>query len=79
MPQMSGKQLAEVLCAERPGLRTLYMSGYTADLLAGADVPDHSFDLLHKPFNRSELLCRVRSALERQSSPATSSLSNCST
>ncbi|HWO88526.1 MAG TPA: ATP-binding protein, partial [Gemmatimonadales bacterium] len=60
MPGMSGTVLAERLVAERPGLKVLFMSGYTAEEI-GSDVP-----LLSKPFTPDELLSEVRIALEGQ-------------
>ena len=59
MPGMTGKQLALQLAAERPGIRTLYMSGYF-DEQVGNGV--HG-TFVAKPFNRETLLERVGAAL----------------
>jgi two-component system, cell cycle sensor histidine kinase and response regulator CckA len=63
MPGMDGRALAAHLCKMIPGLRVLFMSGYSDDLL-----PDHvafaeSCRVLRKPFSRADLLERVRRAL----------------
>ncbi len=63
MPKMGGPALVSALAANGPVPRVLYMSGYTADRLAGV-APD-DVDLLAKPFTGPELLARVRRALER--------------
>jgi PAS domain S-box-containing protein len=61
LPRMSGPELARELVTLRPGLRVLYMSGYTADALDRHGVRDG--DLLRKPFEQEELLWRVRDRL----------------
>jgi two-component system, cell cycle sensor histidine kinase and response regulator CckA len=65
MPGKSGPELLEQAKAIRPNLhlRSLFVSGYTGDLLArrGGVVPEAAF--LEKPFTRSSLLKKVRSAL----------------
>ncbi len=70
MPGKSGPELLEQAKAMRPNLplRSLFVSGYTGDLLArrGGVVPEAAF--LEKPFTRSSLLKKVRSAL--RSGPA---------
>lgn len=63
MPGMDGRALAARLRCELPGLRVLFMSGYSDDLL-----PDHAAyaepsSVLRKPFSRTDLLDRVRRAL----------------
>jgi PAS domain S-box-containing protein len=64
MPGMGGKQLAKRLLELRPGLRILYMSGYTDDVINNRGVlPEHTL-LLPKPFTRAVLLRKVREALD---------------
>jgi two-component system, cell cycle sensor histidine kinase and response regulator CckA len=65
MPEMNGRELAATLTAERPGLLTLHMSGYTDDaaLLEGMRVGTVPF--LEKPFAPDLLLQRVRACLDR--------------
>jgi DNA-binding NtrC family response regulator len=60
MPRMSGKELATRLATAHPGVRVLYMSGYT-DRLVGIDELDH---LLEKPFRRETLIAAVERVLE---------------
>jgi CheY-like chemotaxis protein len=63
MPDMPGPELARQLQELRPGLRTLFVSGYTADTVNG--LPDGSA-FLEKPFNHTTLLRTLRELLDRQ-------------
>jgi two-component system cell cycle sensor histidine kinase/response regulator CckA len=63
MPGMSGKKLADVLIAERPGIGVLYMSGYTDGEIATHGILDEGTAILRKPFTRDELMRRVEDAL----------------
>jgi CheY-like chemotaxis protein len=63
MPGMSGKELAEKLRSVRPGLRTLYMSGYTGDIIAERGILDRDAELIQKPFSGVQLLERVQGVL----------------
>jgi two-component system, cell cycle sensor histidine kinase and response regulator CckA len=64
MPRMNGRALASALVATRPTLRVLYMSGYTADIIAHSGVLASDIALLHKPFTTLGLLGSVRAALD---------------
>jgi CheY-like chemotaxis protein len=64
MPQMNGRQLAERLGAVRPGLKCLYMSGYTADIIAHRGVLDEGVRFIAKPFSLAVLAEKVREALD---------------
>jgi two-component system, cell cycle sensor histidine kinase and response regulator CckA len=59
MPKMSGPQLAEQLAGTFPGLRVLYISGYTDN----STLRDSS-SLLQKPFTAEQLSARIRDVLE---------------
>jgi len=63
MPLMDGKTLSEELTASYPGLKTLFVSGYTAHAIARHGVLDKGLDFIEKPFNRNTLLTRVRKIL----------------
>jgi signal transduction histidine kinase len=65
MPGMGGREVATVLTAERPGLRVLFASGYTAEAIARHGVLEPGTDLIHKPFTPDALLRRVRERLDR--------------
>ncbi|HYE87119.1 MAG TPA: response regulator, partial [Vicinamibacterales bacterium] len=64
MPRTSGVQLASRLRELRPGLRILYMSGYTDDVIARHGVLERGTLLLHKPFTRESLASKLRDALD---------------
>ena len=70
MPEMTGRELALTLQGLNPGLRCLYMSGYTADVIAHRGVLDHEVEFIQKPFSRSDLAARVREVLDRAERPA---------
>ena len=74
MPEMNGKALADRLRGIVPGLKCLFMSGYSADVVdppAGLD-PDTCF--VQKPFSMRELSAKVREAMGQvQEAPGSSS------
>jgi len=69
MPGMNGRMLAEQLMPRRPGMKVLYMSGYTDSFIAGHGVLDPGTHLLHKPFTEEVLIRSVREALDGRKSP----------
>ncbi|MCB9866694.1 MAG: PAS domain S-box protein [Phycisphaerales bacterium] len=67
MPYMNGKELADELQLKRPEVRTLYVSGYTSNVIAHHGVLDADVAFLEKPYNRQSLLTAARAVLDRQS------------
>lgn len=63
MPEMSGKVLADGIIALDPGIKVLYMSGYTDEIIAKRGVLNRGHHLLKKPFNATQLVNRVREVL----------------
>jgi CheY-like chemotaxis protein len=63
MPEMSGRELCDTLTAQWPGLRTVFMSGYTADLLKPHHILTTDTLFLQKPFIRKELARKVKEAM----------------
>ena len=63
MPEMNGLELAEKLESLRPGLKRLFMSGYTANVIARHGVLDEGVHFLQKPFLSNNLATKVREAL----------------
>jgi DNA-binding NarL/FixJ family response regulator len=66
MPEISGRELAEQLRAQRPDLRVLYMSGYTTDDIIRRGLLDPSTAFLQKPFTAERLAAAVRDALDAE-------------
>jgi CheY-like chemotaxis protein len=64
MPNMSGSDLAGKLCSARPSLKRLFISGFTADIIAKEGVLESSMHFLTKPFGRDVLARKVREVLE---------------
>ena len=63
MPGMDGKQLARRLNALKPSVRVLFMSGYTADVIARDGALERGTAFLAKPFTRIELASKVHEVL----------------
>ena len=64
MPAMNGRDLTKVLVFLRPGLHHLFMSGYTANVIAHHGVLDEGVHFLQKPFAIRDLAAKVREALD---------------
>jgi len=63
LPEMSGRDLAGEMVKIRPDIRTLFMSGYTADIITRQGVLDKSVHFVQKPFTFDSLARKVREAM----------------
>ncbi len=66
MPQMLGKEAADLIRRTRPNLRVLYMSGYARPFLAAQGRLDPDVTLLDKPFTEREMLDKIDTVLALQ-------------
>ncbi len=64
MPEMNGRELARHLGGLCPGLACLYVSGYTANVIARHGVLDEGVHFLAKPFSLQGLADKVREVLD---------------
>ena len=64
MPEMNGPELAGILRGRIPGLRVLYMSGYTDDILDASALAIPATAFLQKPFQNAEVVAKVRELLD---------------
>ncbi|HUF12626.1 MAG TPA: MHYT domain-containing protein [Longimicrobiales bacterium] len=65
MPGMSGRELVERIGDSRPGLRVLFISGYTEDAVVLQRIDSANVDFLQKPFTPDQIARRVAAALAR--------------
>jgi two-component system cell cycle sensor histidine kinase/response regulator CckA len=63
MPGMNGKELSERIIAFKPGLKRLYMSGYTSDVIASQGILEEGAQFIPKPFSFKDLATKVRETL----------------
>jgi PAS domain S-box-containing protein len=68
MPGLNGRALAERLGPLQPGLKVLYMSGYTDDAIVNQGVLAKGTQLLSKPFSEENLIQKVREVLDADQS-----------
>jgi two-component system sensor histidine kinase EvgS len=66
MPEMNGRDLSNHLRSRHPNLKTLFMSGYTADVIAHREVLDEDVCFIPKPFTKRELAVKIREALAQE-------------
>lgn len=67
MPETSGKEVADRVSELLPGLRVLFMSGYTDEAIVHHGVLDSSVEFIQKPFTPAALVKRVREVLDAES------------
>jgi CheY-like chemotaxis protein len=63
MPGMNGRDLAQTLLNQHPHLSRLFMSGYSADVMADGGMLDSQVHFIQKPFAMKKLALKVRQAL----------------
>ena len=66
MPEMNGRSLSVYLRSRQPSLRTLFMSAYSADVIADNGVLPDGVHLLRKPFSIVDLAARVREVIDAE-------------
>jgi PAS domain S-box-containing protein len=64
MPKMNGRDLAKTLIALYPGLKHLFMSGYTGNIIVHHGVLDEGENFIQKPFSMQALAAKVREVLD---------------
>ncbi|MFH1155244.1 MAG: transporter substrate-binding domain-containing protein [Pseudomonadota bacterium] len=64
MPDMNGRDLSEKLKKICPDLKVLFMSGYTADVIARRGILEHGVSFMPKPFSRNDMAEKVRTILD---------------
>ncbi len=70
MPEMNGREFADQLKGLFPDIKVLYMSGYTANVIAHHTVLDEGLHFIEKPFSSHRLAVKVREVLAIYDFPA---------
>ncbi len=63
MPRMKGRALYEEICKINPGIKMIFISGYSADMLKLIEMPGDRLGFIPKPFSKGALLGKIRSIL----------------
>jgi CheY-like chemotaxis protein len=64
MPRLDGRETLQGIWKLKKGVKAIFMSGYTADIIAGKGIAESGFHLLLKPLNPGTLLTKVRAVLD---------------
>jgi CheY-like chemotaxis protein len=63
LPEMNGKRLADIATGKRPGLKTLFTTGYTRNAVVHNGIVDPGVAFIAKPFTTDELARKLQDAL----------------
>lgn len=66
MPEMNGRELAKLIRDIKPGLKCLFTSGYTANVIAHRGILDEGINFIQKPFSMQTLAAKVREILDQK-------------
>ncbi len=69
MPGMNGQALCEKISAQRPNIKVLYMSGYTANTIINRGVLEPGIHYIQKPFSVTDISRKVRDVLDSSTPP----------
>jgi two-component system, cell cycle sensor histidine kinase and response regulator CckA len=64
MPEMNGQELAQRLLGRHPTMKRLFMSGYTADVIARSGMLEEGISFIQKPFSTQSLAAKIREVLD---------------
>jgi len=64
IPDMNGMQLYNKISEMRPEIKVIYISGYTANIIAPGGKPDEGINFIQKPFSISDFTRKVREVLD---------------
>ncbi len=64
MPGRNGRELSSQLRKLRPEIKTLFMSGYTSNVIAHRGILEKDVDFLQKPVTMAEISVKVRAMLD---------------
>jgi FixJ family two-component response regulator len=67
MPEMNGRDLAKNLLSIYPDIKRLFMSGYTANVIAHQGILDDGVSFIQKPFSMADMTEKVRELLDMAS------------
>jgi len=65
MPGGNGKEVFDEISRINPGVKAIFMSGYTGDVVIGKGIKEEGVDFLQKPLSVPALLAKVREVLDR--------------
>jgi PAS domain S-box-containing protein len=68
LPRMNGRELARLALALRPGLKVLFMTGYSRNAIIHQGRLDQGVELIQKPLTQEQLTQRVRNLLDSERS-----------
>ena len=64
MPKKNGREVYDEICKTDPHVKTLFMSGYTKDIILDKGIEEKSFHFISKPISPNDLLRKVREVLD---------------
>lgn len=67
LPESNGRELREKISKQRPGIKCLFISGYTANAIAKYGILENNINFLEKPFTKNVLGRKVREVLDDSS------------
>ncbi|MBN1296059.1 response regulator, partial [bacterium] len=71
MPEMNGRDLAQKILSLYPRLKCLFMSGFTANVIAHQGVLEEGVNFIQKPFSRTDLVIKAREVLDNEKEETT--------
>jgi PAS domain S-box-containing protein len=63
MPEMNGRELSKKIISHHPEIKCLFMSGYTAEIIAHQSVLDEDMNFIQKPFTMKTLGEKVKTVI----------------
>lgn len=65
MPKKNGKEVSAAIRKVCPGMKIVFASGYTMEIITNKELTEAGFDFIQKPFQSKDLLAKVREVLDR--------------